>query len=195
MIKMCDPVVIDVYKQIGPFKIKRSDVPTKIKNMLSSLEYRKSIVLINNMEYYCGQWSIGSEVRNGRGISVGTKSTDSKDSGVKELYEGFWFNNFSHGMGRQIYANGTYYVGEFVMGVKEGKGKLIWQDGSEFNGCFKNNVFDGEGVYKWANCNYYVGMFRNGKMNGVGVFKWTDGRVYEGEFFNGSRHGKGNYKS
>jgi hypothetical protein len=173
--------------------------------MLSSLEYRKSIVLINGQEYYCGQWSIGTELcqniapqnpqtfqlRNGRGISVGTKLGDSKSSPTKELYEGFWYNNFPHGMGRQIYSNGTYYVGEFMAGIKEGNGKLVWQDGSEYEGSFKNNVFEGEGTYKWANLNYYQGTFRNGKMNGHGIFKWVDGRIYEGEFFNGSRHGKG----
>lgn len=52
MVKFCDPMVIDVYKQIGPFKIKPSDIPKKFKTMLSSLEYRKSIVLINGQEYY-----------------------------------------------------------------------------------------------------------------------------------------------
>jgi hypothetical protein len=101
-----------------------------MKNILSELEYRKSVMQMNDHEYYCGQWAIGTELRSGRGVYVNDK---------KELYEGFWYNNHQFGRGRQIYTNGTYYVGNFYAGQKEGKGLLVWQDSSEYYGDFKNN--------------------------------------------------------
>ncbi|CAI2373264.1 unnamed protein product [Moneuplotes crassus] len=183
LVKFCHPEVIRTYDKLGPFKIRSTDISTKMQNMQADLEYRKSVMQMNKNEYYCGQWAIGTDSRSGRGIYVNDK----------ELYEGFWYNNIQHGKGRQIFSNGTYYIGDFCAGVKEGMGTLIWQDGAEYSGSFKNNSFEGSGTYKWANNNYYQGNFRRGKMNGQGIFHWTDGRIYEGEFQDGSRHGKGVY--
>ena len=60
---------------------------------MSNLEYRKSVIQINNDEYYWGQWVIGEDLRSGRGVFVNSK---------KEIYEGFWYNNYMHGRGRHI---------------------------------------------------------------------------------------------
>ena len=53
--------------------IKSTDISKKIKNIQSELEYRKSVMQMNENEYYCGQWEIGTELRSGRGVHVNDK--------------------------------------------------------------------------------------------------------------------------
>ncbi len=38
-------------------------------------------------------------------------------------YEGFWKNGLKHGKGKQHFACGGYYEGEFKKGKWDGKGK------------------------------------------------------------------------
>lgn len=52
LVKFCHPKVVEVYKSIGPFKIRPTDISKKMRNILCNLEYRKSVMKINGDEYY-----------------------------------------------------------------------------------------------------------------------------------------------
>jgi hypothetical protein len=45
-----------------------------------------------------------------------------------DKYQGEELNKKPHGNGKMIYANGDYYCGEWVNGIKEGRGLQIYQD-------------------------------------------------------------------
>ena len=61
------------------------------------------------------------------------------------------------GKGKAIWADGSTYEGEWVMGKPKGHGKMIWSDGAKYEG-------------KWF----------DGKRNGYGKMVWPNNRVYEG---------------
>ena len=44
-----------------------------------------------------------------------------------------------HGMGIEIWADGTRFEGEYFAGTKSGAGKLLFSDGSSYEGDFENN--------------------------------------------------------
>ena len=52
-----------------------------------------------------------------------------------------WLNNFKHGFGRSIQANGEYYVGMFKDGKKHGQGKLVYQSGKVEEGNWRMGTF------------------------------------------------------
>ena len=48
---------------------------------------------------------------------------------------------------RIFYANGSFYEGKIVDGVREGFGKFIWPNGAYYEGFLKNNRFEGGGTF------------------------------------------------
>ena len=60
---------------------------------------------------YLGQWIIGTNTRQGKGICIKKKQADISDKGIKEKsilkilgekYEGWWINDKANGKGRFI---------------------------------------------------------------------------------------------
>lgn len=92
MIKRVEKPIKNVYDKLGPFKIKKNEVPMLLVDSKVSIEFRKHIMKIDN-GYYCGEWTVGDEYRHGRGVFF----TEDKN-----LYEGFWINNKRNGRGRLI---------------------------------------------------------------------------------------------
>ena len=70
--------------------------------------------------WYFGLWNKKTKQREGVGISVNPYL----------IYKGYWKNNMTHGKGREIYASGGYYMGDFKDGEFDGKGlyRKIWFD-------------------------------------------------------------------
>jgi len=51
------------------------------------------------------------------------------------------------GNGKETWADGAEYEGDYKKGMKNGKGKLKFSDGSFYEGEFVNNDIQGYGVY------------------------------------------------
>ncbi len=56
--------------------------------------------------------------------------------------------NESHGYGCFLYANGTYYEGEWRNGKRCGKGGEVYTNQNMYVGDFLNGVRHGQGTYK-----------------------------------------------
>lgn len=130
--------------------------------------------------YYIGAFIDG--VRQGKGKEY-SKVSD---------YEGDFYQNKKHGVGKIQYKNvAESYIGEFNKDEITGRGTYTWANKDQFNGDFINGKMHGKGEYLWPEGGRYVGEYKNNIKEGKGIFYWTNGRVYEGEFANGKPHGKG----
>ena len=118
-----------------------------------------------------------------------------------------------HGFGKETYADGGYFEGEYVNGQRTGKGvcdwgdgtvqegnwvngtlikgKITWPSGSWYEGDWVNGNRTGKGVYRWLGTFTYEGDFLNNDLHGHARVVYDDGRIYEGEYKNDTQNGKG----
>ena len=135
---------------------------------------------MNDNFYYIGAFNDGS--RQGKG-KESTKVSD---------YEGDFYQNKKHGVGKIEYKNvAESYFGEFNKDEITGRGTYTWANKDQFSGDFINGKMHGKGEYLWPEGGRYVGEYKNNIKEGKGIFYWTNGRVYEGDFSNGKPHGEG----
>ncbi len=126
-----------------------------------------------------------------------TKSQDSVSSELQHktplaIYEGSFFNDQKHGMGKLTMRNGDVYEGGYVKNHKEGKGKFIAKNKSEvYDGDWKQGNRHGSGTLIDAKGDVYIGEFRVNKICGKGKKNYKDGRIYNGEWKDGKRVGRG----
>ena len=98
---------------------------------------------------YTGHFSAGK--RDGEGVYKYTKT--------KDLYSGSWKDGLKNGKGTFIFnATKMKLVGDWVNGQIV-KGKWIFANGTYFEGQFENNYPKGEGVWHFANGNTIKGGF------------------------------------
>ena len=115
-------------------------------------------------------------------------------SNAKDLhvYEGNWLRKkLKHGPGREIYPDGTMFVGNFREGKANGKGRLVKPDGVVYEGEFKNGQANGKGTLYKKNGAKYEGDFRDDMQDGKGTETWEDGTYYEGYYSKNKKHGSG----
>jgi hypothetical protein len=108
-------------------------------------------------------------------------------------------NDYYHGQGTFIWADGDKYVGEFKDGNQEGLGTFYSGSDNEFKGDkyvggFKDDKRHGQGTYYYLADNEskgdkYIGEYKDGNRNGLGTYYFSDGRVEAGEFKNGMLNG------
>ncbi len=55
--------------------------------------------------------------------------------------------NILNGVGYYIWADGTFYQGEWRYNERFGTGQYQWPDGSSYQGSWKNDVWFGQGTY------------------------------------------------
>jgi hypothetical protein len=60
------------------------------------------------------------------------------------------------------------FLGQYSDGKKNGSGKLMFADGSYYDGEFLANDIHGRGVYVWPDGKKYVGQWGKNKMHGKG---------------------------
>lgn len=96
------------------------------------------------------------------------------------MYEGAFEISSYHGHGAYVYADGSMYVGDFVMGKKHGRGK-----------------FDYEGISvderPLMGALTVEGQFEEGKLQGKAIVSWADGSTFEGHWLDGEDVGEGIY--
>ena len=113
---------------------------------------------------------------------------------VKEnyIYHGQWLKRkHKHGQGRQIFSDGTMFVGYFFKDKLNGKGLLVEPDGLVYQGEFKDGKANGFGELKKPDGSKYKGEFSEDMQEGQGKEIWPDGSYYEGEYHQNEKHGKG----
>ena len=59
--------------------------------------------------------------------------------------------NFTDGVYRHRFFDGTIYEGSWKNGAIEGYGEVTWYDGNVYKGMWKNNFLDGHGEYTYSN--------------------------------------------
>ena len=59
------------------------------------------------------------------------------------VYEGEWVANEKHGVGTEIFADGSKYKGDYEHGTRTGKGNFIWSNGQHYTGEFQSDSIQG----------------------------------------------------
>ncbi|CAO2590241.1 MORN repeat-containing protein 1 [Lemmus lemmus] len=107
-------------------------------------------------------------------------------------YEGEWKGGKTHGHGKLLFKDGSYYEGEFVDGEITGEGYQHWawsgqgfledQDGQVYQGSFHDNKRHGRGQMIFKNGDKYEGDWVRDQRQGHGVLCCADGSTYEGQW-------------
>ncbi|XP_005871369.2 PREDICTED: MORN repeat-containing protein 1 [Myotis brandtii] len=107
-------------------------------------------------------------------------------------YEGEWKGGKTHGRGKLLFKDGSYYEGEFADGEIMGQGRRHWTStGNTYSGQFVFGEPQGHGVMEYKAGGRYEGELCHGVREGHGRLVDQDGRVYWGSFHNNKRHGRG----
>jgi len=65
---------------------------------------KRSMVELENGAKYEGEWLVGTESRDGRGVQIWFDGS---------RYDGYWVENKANGKGRLIHADGDVYEGDW----------------------------------------------------------------------------------
>jgi hypothetical protein len=98
-------------------------------------------------------------------------------------YEGEWLYGIRTGNGTQLdKLNGDLYEGDFMDDYKHGQGSLVYSDGRIFQGKFVLGT-SVKGCMVYPNGASYIGKLRSDKRHGVrGTYVYEDGSTYVGNF-------------
>lgn len=105
------------------------------------------------------------------------------------------FVNGKRKCGKEVYADKTYYVGEFKGRSKHGLGFQYFNDGSYYDGHFKNNKKNGFGRYTSPKNYCSDGIFENDELNGEGRTMLADGTSFVGTYKDSLPCGNGTFTS
>jgi len=118
----------------------------------------------------------------------------SVDGGV---YTGQWnLQQQRHGQGKQTWADGRIYEGQWRYGKLSGKGRLIGTRGDAYIGDFEEDKYHGFGLQYDVEGGMYIGGWSAGKRHGIGHIRAGPkspiaGGLYYGDLLEGSIHGSG----
>ena len=88
-------------------------------------------------------------------------------------YEGEFDFDTPMGMGKIIYSDGSYYLGNTQKMQRQGSGKMVWpQTGDYFEGQFDKDLKEGVG-YLYSKGKIYCGQYRQDQEEGVGEYLTT----------------------
>ena len=107
------------------------------------------------------------------------------------MYKGEYSRGKPNGYGEYYWANGSYFKGNFLNGLRDGHG--MWKKGSgvsdKYEGEYSMDKKSGYGIFSWASGNVYKGNYSDDWRNGYGEMYWGDGSYYKGEWMKGIQHG------
>jgi hypothetical protein len=171
---------------------------SKIKN---NIETHRLLSEYKNNRYFNTSKtpsSYYSTYPKGENIYIGEVSPLDKKEGYgkmfymnRDVYEGHWANDKTHGLGLYVWKDGGKYLGNFHQGQMHGQGKRLYSSGSVYIGEFAHNKRSGKGMMKFKNGDTYDGEWHDEDMQGRGMYKWASGDYYVGEFKRDKREGKG----
>ena len=126
--------------------------------------------------------------RDGRFSGEGEYVTSGYD-----VCSGTWVDGKLHGPQCRIeYATGDVYSGHVAANKRHGFGFYRKADGSFYEGDWVRGVREGHGRSFDLHCNYtYVGAFVDGLPQGAGMITYENGNSFIGLFQDGKRHGQG----
>jgi hypothetical protein len=176
VLKEATESTIETFRVLGPFKTKNSDIPMEID--FSNTEFRNEVRVNEDDEIYIGQFKVGTNIKEGRGIML---------TSAKDLYEGYWVNGERCGKGRMIFWNGDIYQGDFVDSVSQGLGIFISEEG-KYKGEWFDNQRHGFGTFIWADGRKYTGEWMEDRQHGKVAYIDSQGNKIIGEYINGEFH-------
>lgn len=96
-----------------------------------------------------------------------------------DTYDGMFNNGVREGTGVYLYGEtGHKYEGEWFGNLKHGIGKMTFANVGEYYGRFENGKRHGEGVYKYTKTrDLYSGSWQNGLKHGRGTFIFNDTKM------------------
>ena len=106
------------------------------------------------------------------------------------VYEGQYYKQNRHGVGKALYKNGSFYQGTWRNDLFDGFGLFIKKDGTYIIGEYKKGQINGQAKYCFENGDYYSGNWVCNKKHGIGKEIIDEGTNYEGTFENGLKTGK-----
>ena len=82
------------------------------------------------------------------------------------------------GMGKYIYKNGEYYIGQYINDLKHGKGIIYYKNNTiKYEGDFINDKFEWYAKYIYESGNYYIGEFVNDLKHGKGIYYYKNNTI------------------
>lgn len=98
--------------------------------------------------------------------------------------------NLRHGLGVQLWADGSKYEGMWKDGKCHGKGRMTHANGDIYEGEWANDKANGNGLFMDASGASYKGEWMNDLQHGLGDESWGNGKTrYVGQFYKGTKSG------
>ena len=98
-----------------------------------------------------------------------------------EIYSGSWSNNVRSGLGVTLDQE-SVHVGIYKDDQLGNKALALYADGSYFEGEFINGSREGNGVYIWSNGDWYQGKWHAGNAMQIGTMGWGNKPNRKGQF-------------
>ena len=120
-------------------------------------ENGSDIFNMSNGGKYVGEWKRFENIlkKHGKGILTCENF----------IYEGYFEEDFFHGIGKLKFKDGSVYNGNFNHGNISGKGEMKFIDGSIYNGNWRDGKMHGIGTFLTIFDEKWTGMWNNGMSN------------------------------
>jgi len=107
----------------------------------------------------------------------------------KGFYEGGVDGACKHGHGKETYAGGQVFEGEFLHGTRNGHGKEVFPNGDVFEGEFQGGKRHGHGKHIHSDGTVLEGEYRDNKLNGHDKELSSNSKLFQGEYREAKEHG------
>ena len=142
----------------------------------------------------------GGDATKAKDAYVGEKDAKGKKHGKGRetfatgiVYEGEYEHGWMTGKGRMTYPSGGVFEGEYKRLKQQGFGRSTAASGAVREGRYKDGRAEGKCRYTYANGDVHEGVCKNGKWEGKGRMTYASGDVFNGEYKGGKKEGKGRY--
>ncbi|ESS70564.1 hypothetical protein TCDM_00708 [Trypanosoma cruzi Dm28c] len=155
-----------------------------------SLKKRAAVLYAGEVRPYTAdevRATAGTEFASGKAVHVflGKYRQSASASGLQE-------RSIKEGPGSMYFADGGFFLGNWVNNYRCGMGAFYSSCGYTYEGEFEDDLPQGHGVEHFPSGEVYVGEFLEGRPHGRGVTYYPrNGSIYIGEYSRGEKHGRG----
>ena len=190
-------------QNLEKFKDRYKEIVSKIRNILGSyiipLKEEENIINENNIDFWEKNTANFDILLIYDFISLDYnnyfhyKNAENISTYCLENYSFIDKPNNSETKGKNIFYNGSYYIGQYKNGKRNGKGKIYYPNGNiKYDGDFVDDKREGNGKIIFESGSYYIGQFKNDLPNGKGIEYDKNGNIiYDGDFVDAKREGNG----